>query len=66
MNTKKITTTAEIKKIVRSGGKDFAVVTIHMPAKIVGDLPLGEVNMTVNTLQPELGFGGPSKKAYKE
>lgn len=47
----KITIKATITKITREDGKAFTKLAALIPSKAAGDVPLGEVNLTLEATQ---------------
>lgn len=47
----KLTLNGSVTKVTRTGGKPFAQITIQIPASKAGDIPMDEVNITLEATQ---------------
>lgn len=56
----KIDLRATVEKVVRANGKNGAQIVITIPIKNAGDVPLGNVKLSLEEIQTELEF--PSSK----
>lgn len=47
----RVTMIGEVTKITRTNGKVFAQVTLQIPANKAGDVPMGEVSISLEPTQ---------------
>ena len=62
--SKEINFKGRVQTVTRADGKIEAKVTLTIPAKIAGEIPLGEVNVSIEALQGAM-FETPSKQKVR-